>query len=59
MKLFSAERYIYLWISIEKEVLSRYKTKQTAINTFLGKERIYLLSHSKLSKIRVITLNAK
>lgn len=59
MKLFSAERYIYLQISIEKEVLSRYKTKQTAINTFLGKGRISLLSHSKLSKIRVITLNAE
>jgi len=42
MKLFSAEWCIYLWIPIEKEVLSRYETKQTAINKFLGKGRTSL-----------------
>lgn len=60
MKLFSAEQYIYLHISVEKEALSRYETKQTAVKIFLEKGRIIsLLSHSKLSKIRVITLNAE
>lgn len=59
MKLFSAKRCIYLLISIEKEVLSRYETKQIAINTFLGKGRISPLSHWKLSKIRIITLNTE
>lgn len=50
MKLLSAEQFIYLHISIKKEVLSRYETKQKAVNTFLEKGRIIsLLSHSKVS----------
>lgn len=60
MKLFSAEQYIYFHISIEKEELSRYETKQMAVNKFLEKGRIIsLLSHSKVSKIRVIILNTE
>lgn len=60
MKLFSAEQDTYLHISIEKEALSRYETKQMTVNTLLEKGTIIsLLSHSKVSKTRVITLNAE